>query len=235
MQERCGLLVFAFCLVGFLTVCRAGPFPLDRLQPGQMTMSGHYDDQKTSATYTVTRETHDGSPCLRAVWDSRIKKIDMWMRPDGTPIRSRLEKPEEGVVVEIEYTPGGAVYKYTEKGETETTRIKQKGLIEVLAIDLLLVAFPFEHKDREVIFYGIDADSDDGDTYKFYAEVDEIETVTIGGQKIKAYKIELGLKGVVGLFAPEFHFWYSFEKPHEYLMYDGPDEKFVKTGGRLAL
>jgi hypothetical protein len=235
MQARCGLFVFGFGLVGFLSVCHAAPFSLRELQPGQMTMQGHYDDQKTTATYTVTRETHDGKPCLRAVWDSSIKKIDMWMWPDGSPIRSRLEKAKENIIVEIEYTPDGASYKYTEKGKTETTRIKQKDLIEVLAIDLLLVAFPFERKDQEVIFHGIDADSDDGDTYKFYAEVDQVETVVIGGRKIKAYKIELGLKGVVGLFAPEFHFWYSYDKPHEYLMYDGPDEKFIKTGGRIAL
>lgn len=235
MQGRCGCLIFAFCLLGFLPAGRTAPFSLRELQPAQMTMRGHYDDQKTTATYTVTRETHHGKPCLRAVWDSSIKKIDMWMWPDGTPIRSRLNKPKEGITVEIEYTAGGAVYKYTEKGETETTRIKQKGLIEVLAIDLLLVAFPFDQKDREIVFFGIDADSDDGDTYKFYAEIDEVETVKIGGKRIKAYKVELGLKGVVGLFAPEFHFWYSFEKPHEYLMYEGPDEKFVKTGGRIAL
>jgi len=235
MQGRCGGLIFAFCLLGFLPAGNAAPFSLRQLQPGQMTMRGHYDDQKTSATYTVTRETHEGKPCLRAVWDSSIKKIDMWMWPDGAPIRSRLNKPKEGITVEIEYVPGGAVYKYTEKGETETTRIKQKGMIEVLAIDLLLVAFPFDQKDREITFHGIDADSDDGDTYKFYAEIDEVETIEIGGKKIKAYNVELGLKGVVGLFAPEFHFWYSFDQPHEYLMYEGPDEKFVKTGGRIAL
>lgn len=235
MQGRCGGLILAFCLLGFLSAGNAAPFSLRQLQPGKMTMRGNYDDQKTSATYTVTRETHDGKPCLRAVWDSSVKKIDMWMWPDGTPIRSRLHKPKQGITVEIEYVPGGAVYKYTEKGETETTRIQQEGMIEVLAIDLLLVAFPFDQKDREITFYGIDADSDDGDTYKFYAEIDEVETIEIGGRKIKAYNVELGLKGVVGLFAPEFHFWYSFDKPHEYLMYEGPDEKFVKTGGRIAL
>jgi hypothetical protein len=159
----------------------------------------------------------------------------MLLWPDGRPIRTRYLKPKEKTVVDILYTANGAIYKYKEEGETETTKISQKGLVETLALDVLLMAFPFEKKSRQVVFYGIDTDSDDGAVYKFYAEIDEVETVKIRGEEIKAYKVEVALKGVEGLFGPTFYFWYSYDAPHRYLMYEGPDEKFVGLEGGFAL
>jgi hypothetical protein len=236
MSGKSVLVAIGFLLTALMVepVLAGSPFSLRGLQPGQMTMTGHYDDEKTRATYTVTRETHQGKPCLRAVWDSSIKKIDMWMWLDGTPIRSRYQRSKDGISVQIEYTPSGASYRYTDKGETETFQIEQKNLVESLALDLLLVAYPFD-KGGEVVFYGIDADSDDGDVYKFYVELDEVETIQAMGKKVKAFKVEMSLKGFVGLFAPTYYFWYSCEKPHRYLKYEGPDEEFVITGGELSL
>jgi hypothetical protein len=234
MQKHLASLIVVLALLVPLQSWAKGPFQMHGLQPGKMTMQGHYDEVKTTATYTVTKETHAGKPCYRAIWSTSVKKIDMLFWPDGQPIRSRYEKPGKKTVVEIEYTPSGAKYKYTENGETTKTTVKQKGLIESLALDLLLMAYPFE-KGTEVIFYGIDADSDDGDEYEMYAELEKVETIKVLGKNVKAYKIEMSLKGFTGLFAPTFYFWYSFDKPHRYLKYSGPDEEFVLTGGGLAL
>jgi len=209
-------------------------FDLGGLDPGKMTMRGHYDGVKTTASYTVTRERCDGKPCIHAVWDSEVKKIDMWLWPDARPIRTRYEKPREKTVVMIEYTPQGAVYRYTHKGETTTTRVRVPDLIETLSVDVIFFGFPFRNP-KEIEFRGLDADSDDGEDYGFEVELDGVETLTIGGEKIKAYRLELDVTGVVGLFAPTFHFWYSFDPPHRYLKYAGPDEEFVITDGCLQV
>ena len=210
------------------------PFPLRGIKPGKMILNGHYDDLKAKAIYTLTNETHKGKPCFRLIWDTATKKINILLWPDGSPINTHYEKPKEGVVVEIDYSSEGANYKFTENGKTKTTKIRQKGLVEALAIDVLLMAFPFENRDKQLVFYGIDADSDDGDVYKLYVKIDDVETVQIQGKKIEAYKIKLGLKGFVGIFAPTFYFWYSAEPPHEYLKYEGPKEGFIRQSGVLA-
>jgi hypothetical protein len=212
----------------------AAGFGLSALEPGRMTMQGHYDDVQTPASYTITHETCSGQPCIHAVWTSDIKQIDMFLWPDGRPIRTRLVKPRAKIEVRIEYDSKGARYHYTEKGQTTDTRIVQADLLEALAVDFLFLAYPFE-RGGELTFYGIDADSDDGDVYQFWVERVGQEQVVIQGKPVEAHKLKMSIKGFVGLFAPNFYFWYSVDRPHRYLKYSGPDEEFVLTGGQLAL
>lgn len=229
-------IVFAVVALGLAGVVMAGQahFDLSGLGAAKLTMRGHYDDEKTDATYTTSRETCDAKPCLHVVWSSRVKQIDMFLWPDGRPIRTRYRKPADRLDVKIDYTPPGAVYRYQRGDEVERHVIEQPGLLETLSIDVLFVAYPFE-QGGEKTFYGIDSDSEDGDVYEFWVERDEVETLSIAGERVRAYKLKMSIKGFVGLFAPNYYFWYSVDAPHRYLKYSGPDEAFARISGDLAL
>lgn len=209
-------------------------FDLSDLRPGRMTLRGHYGAVDTVVTFSVAWETCRGRPCIHALWDSAVKKIDMRLRPDGRPIRTHYEHLAEGRRVDIEYTQDGATYRHTEHGETEVVHIDEDGLLEVLAIDLLFLGYPFE-RGGEIEFSGIDADSGDGDTYGFEVERDGIETLELGGRKVRAYRLEFEVTGFAGAFAPTFHFWYTVEPPRRYLGFRGNDNAFFRTAGDLAV
>jgi hypothetical protein len=209
-------------------------FPLMNLQESQQTMQGHYKDDATTVIYSVKQANCNGVSCFYILWDSEVKRIETWLKPDGWPIRTVYQKLKTQERVEIEYTNIGATYRYSKDGKSKTTQIKEKELIESLMIDVMLLSYPFE-KPQEKVAYFIDADSDKGSTYRLFAKLDGIEEVMAAGTTQKAYKIKVGVKGVAGLFAPTFYFWYSVEKPHRYLKYQGPDEQFVLVSGEIVM
>jgi len=103
------------------------------------------------------------------------------------PIRSVCNKIETGEDIVIAYTMDGAIYRYHKQGTSKTTTVQRPGLVEVLVIDIMLLAYPFDHP-RRIEFPIINTDSDDGTTYTMYAELTGVETLTVAGAKIERTK-----------------------------------------------
>jgi hypothetical protein len=212
----------------------AWPLSLARLQDGQAKLVGHDGKEAIVAGYHVKRESEGDQPRLRIRWESGVERIEGVLETDGRPIRTIYDKKRTGEHIEIDYSPEGATYHYTKSGKTKISKVKQKGLVEVLLIDVMLLAFPFE-RPRAVVFPILNTEADTATVYTMFAKLDRIEEIAAVGGKQKAFKLALGLKGFAGLFAPTFSFWYSAETPHRYLKTEGKDEALEVVEGSLAL
>lgn len=91
------------------------------------------------------------------------------------------------------------------------------GLPDFFAINYLLRGYPFEHREPAKLKVL-------GQRSSFSLQIRSLgkETVSLGSAERMAYKLELRMSGFIGRLFPKTRLWYSTDKPHYLIRYEGP-------------
>jgi len=140
------------------------------------------------------------------------------------PYQAKLvyKSPEGKIlqVIEKSYDPEGkkALFRVNNK---DTALNTSNDLIDKELLGLALANYPFDEK-REFSFHLL---TNEPKIYPMTIKYIGEEPVAINGKEIAAHKIQmipdLGALNIFGAFVPKTYFWFTKEKPHDFLRYEG--------------
>jgi hypothetical protein len=220
----------ALLLLALPLAARADGFSIPVELPARMEFTGRLHKHPEPGTYTLTRTRADGRDVLHAVWRSPTRDIDAALDGStGRPLRVVATDRAGGYTATLEYTSTGANYRYEKSGKPVREKfIAHADLYDSFTLDILFLGFPF-HAPRKIGFALIDTSSPKGNVYNMTIAPDGEKTFTIGGKPVRCHRLKLSVAGFLGVFAPDYNFYYTVDPPHAYVALAGPDEEYTRS------